>query len=77
MRLHFIQLLRLYHNPARDHQAALLCRQHARALLALAGCQVAHVRRRFRQLGVVDFLVREVRPPADTASGIVLCGQEV
>jgi hypothetical protein len=63
VRFHFIQFLRLYHNPDRDHQAVFLARQHMAALLALAGAggpAAPHLRQRFQQLSVVDFFVREL-----------------
>ena len=60
VRFHFIQFLKLYHNPHRDHQAPFLCRQHMAALLSLAGTAAPHVRHRFQQLSVIDFFVREL-----------------
>ena len=60
MRLHFIQFLKLYHNPQRDHQALLLCRQHLQLLQTLAAGGALHTRHRFQQLSVLDFLVREL-----------------
>lgn len=51
IRFHFIQFLKLYHNPQRDHQALFLCRQHMDTLLVLAGCKACpHIRHRFHQL---------------------------
>lgn len=70
VRFHFIQFLKLYHNPGRDHQAAFLCRQHMATLLVLAraGCEQApHVRHRFLQLSVVDFFVRELALEFETS----------
>ena len=60
VRFHFIQFLKLYHNPHRDHQAPFLCRQHIGVLLALAGSAPPHLRHRFQRLSVVDFIVREL-----------------
>lgn len=64
IRFHFIQFLKLYHNPNRDHQSSFLCREHLAALQALADASkidtVPHVRQRFQQLAVLDFFVREV-----------------
>ncbi|KAL4536328.1 hypothetical protein Ndes2526A_g05859 [Nannochloris sp. 'desiccata'] len=60
VRFHFIQFLKLYHNPDRDHQATFLCRQHMAVLVALAGSSAPHVRHRFQQLSVIDFFVREL-----------------
>ncbi len=60
VRFHFIQFLKLYHNPDRDHQAIFLCRQHMAVLVALAGSSAPHVRHRFQQLSVIDFFVREL-----------------
>jgi len=60
VRFHFIQFLKLYHNPDRDHQAVFLCRQHITVLVALAGSSAPHVRHRFQQLSVIDFFVREL-----------------
>lgn len=51
IRFHFIQFLKLYHNPQRDHQALFLCRQHMDTLLVLAGCKACpHIHHRFHQL---------------------------
>lgn len=50
IRFHFIQFLKLYHNPARDHQALFLCRQHMDILLVLAASKAPHIRHRFHQL---------------------------
>ena len=50
IRFHFIQFLKLYHNPHKDHQALFLCRQHMEALLVLAGDRSPHIRHRFHQL---------------------------
>jgi hypothetical protein len=60
VRFHFIQFLKLYHNPDRDHQAIFLCRQHMAVLVALASSSAPHVRHRFQQLSVIDFFVREL-----------------
>lgn len=60
VRFHFIQFLKLYHNPDRDHQAVFLCRQHMAVLVALAASSAPHVRHRFQQLSVIDFFVREL-----------------
>ncbi len=60
VRFHFIQLLKLYHNPQRDHQALFLCRQHIDLLLAMARAGVPHIRQRFHQLSVMEFFVKEV-----------------
>eukprot|EP00887_Chlorella_sp_A99_P006671 scaffold3.g6671.t1 len=67
VRLHFIQFLKLYHNPQRDHQALFLCRQHLAVLQVLAGAGAAHARHRFQQLSVLDFLVRELGLEAEAA----------
>ena len=50
IRFHFIQFLKLYHNPQRDHQALFLCRQHMSVLLVLAANRSPHIRHRFHQL---------------------------
>jgi hypothetical protein len=62
IRLHFIQFLKLYHNPYRDHQALFLCRKHIEVLLTLATehSDVVHIRQRFLHLSVVEFFVKEV-----------------
>lgn len=62
IRLHFIQFLKLYHNPYRDHQALFLCRKHIDVLLALATehSDIVHIRQRFLHLSVVEFFVKEV-----------------
>lgn len=50
VRFHFVQFLKLYHNPHRDHQALFLCRQHMDILLVLAANKSPHIRHRFHQL---------------------------
>ncbi|KAL4458989.1 hypothetical protein ABPG75_013854 [Micractinium tetrahymenae] len=60
VRFHFVQFLKLYHNPQRDHQALFLCRQHMDILLVLAANKSPHIRHRFHQLSVLDFFVREL-----------------
>ena len=62
IRMHFVQFLKLYHNPTRDHQALFLCRKHMEVLLALSTTHgsLPHIRHRFLQLSVVDFFVREL-----------------
>lgn len=50
VRFHFVQFLKLYHNPQRDHQALFLCRQHMDVLLVLAANKSPHIRHRFHQL---------------------------
>ncbi|GAB4821632.1 hypothetical protein N2152v2_008678 [Parachlorella kessleri] len=60
IQFHFIQFLKLYHNPQRDHQARALCKKHMEVLLALASSKLPHSRKRFQQLSMMDFFVREV-----------------
>ncbi len=64
VRLHFIRLLKLYHNPDRDHQALFLCRQHLLMLCNLAQAarksQISHASKRFQHLSVVGFFVKEM-----------------
>lgn len=64
VRLHFIRLLKLYHNPTRDHQAIFLCRQHLAMLCTLAQAarkaQSSHASKRFQHLSVVGFFMKEM-----------------
>lgn len=55
IRFHFIQFLKLYHNPQRDHQALFLCRQHMESLLVLAASTAPHIRHRFQQLSGAEW----------------------
>ena len=64
VRLHFIRFLKLYHNPNRDHQGVFLCRQHLSMLCTLAQAarksQNSYASKRFQQLSVVGFFVKEM-----------------
>lgn len=62
VRHHFVQFLRLYHNPARSHASAVLCREHLSVLQVLARHPAGGpARTRFQQLSILDFFLREVR----------------
>lgn len=64
IRFHFIRFLKLYHNPARDHQAVFLCRQHLSMLCTLAAVardsENSSSKSRFYRLSVVEFFIREM-----------------
>lgn len=71
---HFIQFTRLYHalSTAVNNAALAYCRGHLSVLLAM--CQNSEsddLRRRFLQLHIVDFLVREISLENDVHYGKV------
>ncbi|CAG9464973.1 unnamed protein product [Pedinophyceae sp. YPF-701] len=78
IQLHFLHFVQLYYNPTRLEAALALCRVHLRSLLSLAATGGAAAARRFFQLRIMHFLIREIslehefalahEPARDTAS---------
>ncbi|KAK9811788.1 hypothetical protein WJX72_010021 [[Myrmecia] bisecta] len=66
--IHFLHFAKLYHTQGRrEAPTPPLCLAHLGVLRAIAGCKGADVRRRFYQLRIMDFLVRELSLECEAA----------